>query len=1291
MIKNLRNLCTLLLLMVASVAWADDYQLYSGTITEGDYVIVYDGGAMKASVTSGRLDYAEVAISNDIISSPDASIIWHIAASGDYYTIYNASTSSYAASTGAKNKAQLLTSGTDDMSLWTVSGTATYDFVNKKNTANNVNANLRRNGTYGYACYASGTGGSLSLYKKVETPAGQVATPTISGTTPFYPTTEVSITCTTEGSTIQYSTDEGSTWSDYTGAFTISETTTVQAKATADGLTESETTSKTFTLGTLLSNIAALSAQTEAGTYFVTLTDAVVTYVNGNYAYIQDASGAIVMYKSGHGLTAGNVLNGTAEVTYQVRNSTPQITELSGVTPTIGDAPEPTTLAAADWSSTISAELSKYYKITGATITQTDSKYYITLGSETVQLYGQGDAKDFTLDDLSVKYTIVGFPTLYNTTPELQIFVVPEAESTTRTPVVLTFSAESVEATATGALTNVPTLTVTDNAGNTIEGLSITYASDNTAVADVDATSGAVTVNGYGTATITATFAGNDDYVEATASYTVSYPDPNVAGATAENPYTVAQALAAIDANSGITGVYAKGIVSEIVTAYNSQYGNISYNISDDGLTTSSQLQAYRGKSYNGENFTSADDIQVGDEVVVYGNLKKYNDTYEFDANNQLVSLTRPDTPATITAPSFTPAEGEVEAGTTITINVPEDENVDDVEYSFDQETWTVYNPTSTEITINEETTIYARSVSPDGEYSAVVSATYTIKVAPVIEGKTFVKVTSTDELTDGYYLVVYEEGNLAFNSGLEDLDVAENTIGVAINNGQIVANDANKAAVFSITGSEEGYTLLAYNGKYVGRTSDSNGLNQQDAALYNAITFTESGDALIASSSAVLRYNAASNQNRFRYFKSSTYEGQKPVYLYKLTNEEATAAVNFVLNGQAISELTMSVGDIEENLEVTCTVEGATIFVDSPDKTIAEFSETDNALYAYALGTTTLTATAVDADANTLAEATLVVNVVKKKVTLSFSEPTTTVNINEFVTNAATADMEGVTIVYSSDNEDVAIVDATTGEVGGVAVGTATITATLTDAQLEEYDVTPATYTISVKDPSIVVADIFELVTDGSKLAADDVIIIANVADNAAVAMSTTQNSNNRGVATITVNEDATVTVGEEVQQITLEGNSEGWYFNVGDGYLYAASSSSNHLKTEAEIDENGNAKAIIAIDTDGTASIIFQGTNTRNVLQYNESSSLFACYSSASQKAVQIYKKVATTPHKGDVNGDGSVTIADVTALVNIILGKDNTEPYEYDHEAADVNGEDGITIADVTALVNIILGKE
>ena len=142
------------------------YSLYSGTLTEGDYVIVYNGKAMKNTVSSNRLGYAEVTVSGNDIANPDASIIWHIAANGSYWTIYNAEVNQYAAGNGTKNQAAL-EDAIGDKSLWTVStSSGTYDFVNKYNSASNVNANLRNNGTYGFACYGTGTGGALSLYKK---------------------------------------------------------------------------------------------------------------------------------------------------------------------------------------------------------------------------------------------------------------------------------------------------------------------------------------------------------------------------------------------------------------------------------------------------------------------------------------------------------------------------------------------------------------------------------------------------------------------------------------------------------------------------------------------------------------------------------------------------------------------------------------------------------------------------------------------------------------------------------------------------------------------------------------------------------------------------------------------------------------------------------------------------------------------------------------------------------------------------------------------------------------------
>ena len=151
----------------------------------------------------------------------------------------------------------------------------------------------------------------------------------------------------------------------------------------------------------------------------------------------------------------------------------------------------------------------------------------------------------------------------------------------------------------------------------------------------------------------------------------------------------------------------------------------------------------------------------------------------------------------------------------------------------------------------------------------------------------------------------------------------------------------------------------------------------------------------------------------------------------------------------------------------------------------------------------------------------------------------------------------------------------------------------------------------------------VYELVTDPAKLTVDSKIIIA--AKDYDVALSTTQNNNNRGQAAVTKNGDKIENPGDGVQIITVEkGSVEGSLaFNVGGGYLYAASSSSNYLKTQATLSDNSSWLVTIA---DGAATIVAQGNNARNMMQYNQSSSLFACYGSASQKALAIYKLKGT-----------------------------------------------------------------
>jgi len=140
-----------------------------------------------------------------------------------------------------------------------------------------------------------------------------------------------------------------------------------------------------------------------------------------------------------------------------------------------------------------------------------------------------------------------------------------------------------------------------------------------------------------------------------------------------------------------------------------------------------------------------------------------------------------------------------------------------------------------------------------------------------------------------------------------------------------------------------------------------------------------------------------------------------------------------------------------------------------------------------------------------------------------------------------------------------------------------------------------------------------YTLVTNVADLAAGDKIILVN--NEAAKAMGAAK-TNNYGAVAVEINNNVIVT--SEANEITLEAQDNNWALKTADGYLYAASSSSNHLKAKAEVDSN--AIAAISISTDG-ASIIFQGANTRNNLRYNSSSDLFSCYASG-QQPVFIYK---------------------------------------------------------------------
>ena len=165
-------------------------------------------------------------------------------------------------------------------------------------------------------------------------------------------------------------------------------------------------------------------------------------------------------------------------------------------------------------------------------------------------------------------------------------------------------------------------------------------------------------------------------------------------------------------------------------------------------------------------------------------------------------------------------------------------------------------------------------------------------------EATSYVRVSSRPESWDGEYLIVYEnaDGALAMNGGLTDkLDAPSNTVPVTIVDQEIACTDATAAISFTIEAVEGGFSIKSHSGLYMGWDSaEKNGLNSSSETAYvNTLGIDTDGNAnIVAESGSYLRYNLSQNQERFRYFKSSTYTNQQPVALYKKGGEKTEVVI---------------------------------------------------------------------------------------------------------------------------------------------------------------------------------------------------------------------------------------------------------------------------------------------------------------------------------------------------------------------------------------------------------------
>ena len=187
---------------------------------------------------------------------------------------------------------------------------------------------------------------------------------------------------------------------------------------------------------------------------------------------------------------------------------------------------------------------------------------------------------------------------------------------TMKSPAGLSWGTAARSVTLGSASNSFPTLS---NANN----LDVTYSSSNTEVATIDA-EGNITLVAGGKTTISAAFAGNDNYEAQTVSYELTVEDDSkpVVTYTAQQ---IAESIAAGTAPSGTIRVSGKiSKISEVST----KFGNATFYISEDGSDTNA-LKVYRCKYLGGEKFTSEDQIVVGAKVVIEGKLSQYNGSYE--------------------------------------------------------------------------------------------------------------------------------------------------------------------------------------------------------------------------------------------------------------------------------------------------------------------------------------------------------------------------------------------------------------------------------------------------------------------------------------------------------------------------------------------------------------------------------------------------------------------------------------------------------------------------------------
>lgn len=465
-----------------------------------------------------------------------------------------------------------------------------------------------------------------------------------------------------------------------------------------------------------------------------------------------------------------------------------------------------------EMSNTSKGSYYQIYKGSSATFTYSAgniSRIELTCTASGTSKYGPGSIPT------STAYTYSGSVGTWAGTPASSVTLTASNNQVRITQIVVKYSAAATDPTVN--VDNEVTINIGQSSGKTltasvelISNPSYVWSTEDTNITLENATSSTVTIKPNTTAAGSATVSLNVTGTNSSTSAAVSI-DKTVA-VTLEAPMTVSEALAMIENDDGSTtysGKYVKGIVSQISSIDTTSYHNANYYISDDGSTTS-ELYIYRGKNIDNSDFTDSSQLQVGDTVVVYGDIKNYNgNTPEFLAGNYLVSL------KSEARLSLSPSTVEVTVGTDVEVTAsPSNFESGTITYAFDEDDCATLSHVGNTITVHGDA-VGSYTFTVTGQVGGVAQASAELVVTVVNPYPTNISRSGYASFTDTQ---TFAQGTGSLTITYSDSSTATKHLGDAgvkllISDVEVAASTSTASYLGSnsakISYTEEGHTVL--------------------------------------------------------------------------------------------------------------------------------------------------------------------------------------------------------------------------------------------------------------------------------------------------------------------------------------------------------------------------------------------------------------------------------------------------------------------------------------------------